>query len=106
MTVPRLIDDGALAPLLGSVRRRWRLRHVAVGVAITVCAVALVVVLASLALEAARFSPTAIAAARVVLGVVAAVAIGRGVAWPLVRRMPDRRLALYLEEREPQLDGA
>ncbi len=106
MTAPHLHAVNSLAPLLARARRRWRLRHLAVGVAITVAAIAVVLAAGSLALEAARFASNAITAARVVLALVTAVVVGRWIAWPLVRRLPDARLALYLEERVPQLGGA
>jgi len=106
MTAPRVHAPASLTTLLHRARRRWRLRHLAVGVAVTVAAVMLVIATGSLALEAARFSAGAITAARVVLGIVTAVVVGRWIAWPLVRRLPDDRLALYLEERVPQLGGA
>ena len=106
MTAPRVHAGTSLTPLLDSARWRWRLRHLAVGVAITVSAVLLVLALGSLALQAARFTPDAITAARIVLAIVTAVVVGRWIAWPLVRRLPDDRLALYLEERVPQLGGA
>ncbi|MDZ7630825.1 MAG: hypothetical protein U5K74_05560 [Gemmatimonadaceae bacterium] len=105
MTAPRL-HANSLAPLLAGARRRWRLRHLAVGAAITVVAVVVVLLSASFALEAARFSSDAITVARIVLALVTAVTVGRWIAWPLVRRLPDDRLALYLEERVPQLGGA
>ena len=106
MTAPRLHASASLTTLLQRARRRWRLRHLAVGTAVTVAAVILVLAAGSFALEAARFSAAAITAARVVLGFVTAIFVGRWIAWPLVRRLPDDRLALYLEERVPQLGGA
>ena len=106
MTAPRLHAPTSLTPLLQGALRRWRLRHLAVGVAITTCAVVAVILGGSVALEAVRFSATAITAARLVLGVVTAAVVLRWIAWPLMRTLPDDRLALYLEERVPQLDGA
>jgi hypothetical protein len=106
MTAPRLHATPSLASLLVRARRRWRGRHLAVGAAITVAAVAAVLIAASLALEATRFSPLAISAARTALELVTALVVGRWLVWPLIRQLPDDRLALYLEERVPQLDGA
>ena len=106
MTAPSLHSSTPLAPLLHDARRRWRLRHLAVGTAITVSAVILVLALATVALEAARFTPGAITMARVVLGSVAAIVTGRWIVWPMLRTLSDERLALYLEERVPQLGGA
>ncbi len=106
MAATRLHISSPLASLLQSARRRWRLRHLAVGVAITLSLVVLVLVLASLALEVARFAPAAITIARVVLGLITFGVVGRWIVWPLIRSLSDERLALYLEERVPQLGGA
>ncbi|MBI3789725.1 MAG: DUF4175 family protein [Gemmatimonadetes bacterium] len=105
MTAPRAALD-PLAPALALARRRWRLRHLAAGAAITVGAAALVVLLASWALESLHFTAEAVTTARVILAVVTLVVAGRFVAWPLLRRLSDERLALYLEEKVPALEGA
>jgi hypothetical protein len=61
---------------------------------------------AAVALQAARFSPASVSVARWLLALVALGVGGRWLVYPLVRRVPDRRLALYVEERVPELDGA
>lgn len=106
MTAPRRPALASLTALLHGARRRWRLRHVSVGIAITVSAVVAVILGGSFALEAARFSASAITTVRIVLGLVTTVVVARWIAWPLLRRLPDDRLALYLEEQVPQLGGA
>jgi hypothetical protein len=106
MTAPRVQPALSLTPLLQRARRRWRVRHLAVGVAVAVIVLAVVLVVGSLALEAARFSSASIAVARSVLGIAVGLVTVRYLVWPLVRRLPDERLALYLEERVPQLGGA
>ena len=104
--MPRIAPAEALVSAMSHARRRWRLRHLAVGAAVTLAAVAVAVGAASFALEAWRFSPDAVRWGRIVLGLVTVVVIVRFVAWPLMRRLPDDRLALYLEERVPALEGA
>src|SRR5687767_14242472 len=92
-----------LLSIIGQVRRRWR-QKLALRGALAVIALGFLVFIASAsALEAARFAPGAILGARVAL----AVAIA-GLAWwffvrPLIRRVTDEQVALYLEEHEPSL---
>ncbi|MCC7051904.1 MAG: DUF4175 family protein [Gemmatimonadaceae bacterium] len=106
MSAQPVTSPASLVPLLRQARRRWRLRHLAVGVAITAGAVCTVLGIGALVLEAARFTPASITWARIALGIVTAIAVARWMLWPLVRRLPDDRLALYLEERVPLLGGA
>jgi hypothetical protein len=91
---------------LANVRRRWRLRHLAVGAAIAVAALAVTMWGAAVVMERLRFSAESILWARIILGLVLAVVGVRWLLYPLVRRISDDRLALYLEERVPSLDGA
>ena len=106
MTAPHWSGPSSLTPLLMQARRRWRIRHLAVGSAVTVAALATVLLGGSIALEALRFTPSAITTARFVAALIAVAVCARWIAWPLLRRLPDDRLALYLEERVPQLGGA
>lgn len=95
-----------LRGLLGSIRRRWRLRHVLAG-ALFLVALALVLMLAgAFVLRQFRFSPESVIATRwSVIGILIAAAAW-WIARPLVRRANDERVALYTEEREPALEGA
>src|SRR5690606_39306849 len=95
-----------LADALAGLRRRWRWRHAAAGAALTLGVLLLAFWLAAMALQAARFSAGSISLARWLLGVLVAGVAGRWIVYPLVRRIPDARLALYLEERVPELGGA
>ena len=62
--------------------------------------------IAAMAMERAGFSEASITWARVVVSLVT-IAVGlRWIAWPIVRRLADGRVALYAEERIPSLDGA
>ncbi|MCC7322822.1 MAG: hypothetical protein IT358_03300, partial [Gemmatimonadaceae bacterium] len=103
-TIPRSTPPFGVA--LARIRRRWRWRHAAVGVAITLAVLLVGFWVAAAALQGARFSPASVAIARWGLGVVVALVAARFVAWPLVRQLPDGRLALYVEERVPELGGA
>lgn len=88
------------------VRRRWRLRHALVGATIVTAIAVAVLVVAALGMQQNGFSAGSIAAARVVVAVAVLAALVWYVIVPSVRRVPDERVALYVEERVPQLDGA
>lgn len=95
-----------LLRIIHDVRRRWRWRVVARSLTVIAAAGAATVAVAACGLEALRFSPGAILAARAVTGVVF-LALG----WfffvrPLARRVTDQQVALYLEEHEPSLQAA
>ena len=92
-----------LLGIIAQVRRRWR-QKLALRGALLVIALGFVVFLASASgLEAAKFSATAIIWARVTL----ALTVAGLAAWffvrPLMQRVTDERVALYLEEHEPSL---
>ena len=95
-----------LQSVIHQVRRRWRIK-LAIRGALAVLAIGLLVFLASAsALEAARFTPGAIATARVVLALAIAALVAIFFVRPLVRRVSDEQVALYLEEHEPSLQEA
>jgi hypothetical protein len=87
------------------VRRRWRLALVLRGAAI--CAAAVLILLALSAFGFARFglSPHAILTARVLVTLASAAVFVAAVLLPLLRRVSDARVALYIEEREPALQA-
>ena len=92
--------------ILRSVRGRWRLRLLLRGLAFTLGAAAVAFLASAWALELLRFSPAAVTGLRwTAWGLVAAVAAATLVR-PLLRRVSDERVALYLEEREPSLEAA
>ena len=95
-----------LAAILRDVRRRWRLKLALRGLTWVVGAAAITVLIASFGMERLGFTPQSILVARVIAYVaIAAVAI-IFLLRPLLRRVPDERVALYLEEHEPSLDAA
>ena len=92
-----------LLGIIRSVRRRWRTK-LAIRGALTVVAIGLLVFLASAgALEAARFTAEAIRTARIVLALAIAALVAVFFVRPLLRRVTDEQVAMYLEEHEPSL---
>jgi hypothetical protein len=95
-----------LAGLIRQVRRRWRMKMALRGAAaVAACTLALFLAGAWI-VEWARFTPASILALRVVM----AAAVAASAAWflvrPLLRRVSDEQVALYLEEHEPTLQAA
>src|SRR5687768_11930376 len=95
-----------LISVIRDVRRRWRLRLALRGLTLVISVAAVTLLIASFGMERLGFTPQSILVSRV-----AAYAAILGVAIlfllrPLVRRVPDQRVALYLEEHEPTLDAA
>ena len=95
-----------LAAILRDVRRRWRLKLALRGLTWVVGAAAVTVLVASFGMERLGFTPQSILVARVVAYVAIAVVAILFLLRPLLRRVPDERVALYLEEHEPSLDAA
>jgi len=95
-----------LPSLIRQVRRRWRMKIAARGAAACGAAAFLLLLAAAWGLEWARFSPASILALRIA----AAAALGTAVVFllvrPLLRRVTDEQVALYLEEHEPSLQAA
>lgn len=87
------------------VRRRWRLKLVLRGLALTLAGTLLTFLVSASTLEFLRFQPEAVVAFRVVLWLVVALFLIRSVLWPLLRPVSDDRVALYLEENEPSLQS-
>ena len=104
--VERTVATDRVAGIIQLVRRRWRLRHVLVGLGIVVGLTVLAIWLAAMAMDRAGFSEASITWARVVVSIVMIGVTARWIAWPMVRRLTDGRVALYAEERIPSLDGA
>jgi hypothetical protein len=95
-----------LTAIIHQVRRRWR-RKLAVRGTLAVLAIGFVVFLASAsALEAARFTPGAILIARIGVAIAIAALVALFFVRPLLRRVTDEQVALYLEEHEPSLQEA
>ena len=87
------------------VRRRWRLKLVLRGLALTLAGTLPTFLVSASTLEFLRFQPEAVMAFRVVLWLVIGFLLVRSVLWPLLRPVSDDRVALYLEENEPSLQS-
>ncbi|HEV2132356.1 MAG TPA: DUF4175 family protein, partial [Longimicrobiaceae bacterium] len=95
-----------LVRIVGQVRRRWRLRLALKGAAVVIAAGLAVVLLAALALEQIGREPAALVSLRLLILLALVGLIARYLALPLLRRVSDERVALYLEEHEPSLQAA
>jgi hypothetical protein len=101
--------DSSVAQIFGvvhGVRRRWRWARTLRGAAIAVAGVLASLVIAALILDAARYAPGAVIAARVIVGLVSVGLIAYFVVLPLLPRPHDEQVALYVEEHEPSFEGA
>ncbi len=99
-------EQSQLRRIVARVRRRWRARQVLQGLSYLALTAVAVVWVSGVGLERARFAPSAIVGLRV-LGVVALgfVAV-RWVLLPLLKRVSQERVALYMEEHDPALGEA
>ncbi len=95
-----------LAAILVRVRRRWRLQRALLGTVWFLGAGACVGLIAAFTVDAWRFAPQVVTGARIASYLFWACALLFFIGIPAFRRVPDRRLALYLEEREPSLGMA
>src|SRR4051812_35671498 len=95
-----------LVVVIREVRRRWRMKLALRGAAIAVACIAAALVLSAMTLQWMRFSAESILAFRIVLAGAIAVLGYVCLARPLLRRVTDEQVALYLEEHEPSLEAA
>ena len=95
----------ALLEVIRQVRHRWRVKLAIRGAVGFIAATVLALVASAYALEALRFSPGAILSFRIILFVVAAALAGWFLVRPLMRKVSDDQVALYLEEHEPTLEA-
>jgi hypothetical protein len=95
-----------LAAILTRVRRRWRLRRALLGTVWFLGASAIVALIAVTTVDGWRFAPEVVTGARIASYLTIAVALLYFIGIPVFQRVSDRRLALYMEEREPSLGMA
>src|SRR5687768_17911296 len=95
----------ALLDVVRQVRRRWRVKLALRGVVGFLAATALALIGSAYALEWLRFSPSSILVFRIALVVAAAGFAAWFLARPLLRKVSDEQVALYLEEHEPSLEA-
>ena len=92
--------------LVARIRRRWRLRVALQGSAQALAFSLAVLFLSSLVLERARFAPEAVIWLRALVWGTLALSTVVFVIRPLLRKVTERQVALYLEEHEPTLEHA
>src|SRR5918995_1787019 len=97
--------ESDLIGIIRQVQRRWRMKLALRGAATVAALMVAVFLAAALGLESSRFAPGAIVTFRVLLPVALLVLIGLFFVRPLMRRVSDEQVALYLEEHEPSLQA-
>ena len=95
----------ALLDVIRQVRQRWRVKLAVRGAVGFLIATIAALVASAYALEALKFTPGAILTFRVALLVVAAACAAWFLVRPLMRKVSDEQVALYLEEHEPTLEA-
>src|SRR5688572_24937001 len=97
--------DSDLIGIIRQVRRRWRMKLALRGAATVAALMVAVFLAAAVGLESWRFAPGAIVTLRVLLPLALLVLLGVFFVRPLMRRVTDEQVALYLEEHEPSLQA-
>jgi hypothetical protein len=95
-----------LIDVIRRVRTRWRLRLALRGAVIVLAGTLGALLLSASSLESLRFTPAAIMAFRVLAVSVFALLVAVWLIRPLMRRVSDTQVALYLEECDPSLETA
>ncbi|MEJ2502719.1 MAG: hypothetical protein P8177_05280, partial [Gemmatimonadota bacterium] len=101
----RQLYDELLSVIRG-VRRRWRLRHLLRGIALTGAVALAAFLVAGLVIDRMEPAADVVFWIRIALFAVIAVAAAVFLVRPLFRRVSDDAVALYLEEHEPSLEAA
>ncbi|MDH3734942.1 MAG: DUF4175 family protein, partial [Gemmatimonadota bacterium] len=95
-----------LLHIVRDVRRRWRTRQIMQGGAIVLAAGFVVFFASTWGIDRLRFEDTAVLVFRIVLWASVLGLVGWFLVRPLLRRVDDQQVALYLEEHEPSLRSA
>lgn len=98
-------DRSTLLDVIRQVRHRWRVKLAIRGAVGFLAATIIALIVSAYALEALRFSAGAILAFRITLLLVAAGCAAWFMVRPLMRKVSDEQVALYLEEHEPSLEA-
>jgi hypothetical protein len=106
LPTPVRTPHDALLNVIRDVRRRWRLKNLLWGVAITLGVAIPVLLLTTWGMDQFRFTATAVWIFRVLAYGLVGFAAVRYLVLPSLRRVTDEQVALYLEEHAPELDGA
>ncbi|MCG8468724.1 MAG: hypothetical protein MJB57_11040, partial [Gemmatimonadetes bacterium] len=102
----RVGDSGQqLLEVVRSVRRRWRARQLVQGGAVVLGAGFIVFFASTFGVDRLRFDDSAVLIFRIVLWTSLAGLVAWFLVRPLLRRVSDAQVALYLEEHEPSLQA-
>ena len=94
-----------LRQIVRKVRRYWRLKVALRGIAIVTAIGAVMLLVAAYGLEWARFSPLSIILSRIGLAVIFTATLIYFLVRPLIHKVTDEQVALYLEEHDPALEA-
>src|SRR6187549_3289743 len=97
--------ESDLIEIIRQVQRRWRMKLALRGAATVAALMVAVFLAAAMGLESSRFAPGAILTFRILLPIALLALIGLFFVRPLMRRVTDEQVALYLEEHEPSLQA-
>jgi hypothetical protein len=97
--------DSDLIGIIRQVQKRWRFKLALRGAATVAALMVAVFFAAAFGLESSRFAPAVILTFRVLLPLALLALIGLFFVRPLMRRVSDEQVALYLEEHEPSLQA-
>src|ERR1700687_109315 len=95
-----------LIDVIRRVRNRWRLRLALRGAVIVLARTVAALLLSASSLASLRFTPAAILASRLLAVSVFVLLVAVWLIRPLMRRVTDTQVALYLEECDPTLETA
>ncbi len=98
--------DEELYRAISSVRFRWRMKVALRGLAIVLAIGIVVFLVSTFGMDKLRFTPAAVLVFRALTYVLVLGAIVRFFVLPLSKGVSDRRVALYIEEREPSLQAS
>ncbi len=98
-------DPTDLVGIIHDVRRRWRYKLMLRGAVAVLGLGVVALVLSAWGLEAWRFSPGSIITFRILMAVTLTGLVGWFFVRPLLWRVSDEQVALYLEEHEPSLQA-
>jgi hypothetical protein len=92
-----------LHEILNTVQRRWRMRHALRGGVMVGIAAIVAFVITSFLVQQAGFGAGPVIAAKIVSYAAIVLLFARYVVYPLLRRVSNEQVALYLEEYDPSV---